>query len=56
MQTAQGNLAAALTSYQASHDIFARLAEADPVTLSSRGGVFAGFSANGPLQVPWIGA
>ena len=30
MQQAQGNLAAALTSYQASHDIFERLAQADP--------------------------
>ncbi len=28
--TAQGDLAAALTSYQASHDIFERLAKADP--------------------------
>ncbi len=30
MQQAQGELAAALTSYQASHDIFERLAKADP--------------------------
>ena len=30
MQRAQGDLAAALTSYQASHDIFERLAKADP--------------------------
>jgi tetratricopeptide (TPR) repeat protein len=30
VQRAQGDLAAALRSYQASHDIFARLAEADP--------------------------
>jgi hypothetical protein len=30
VQRAQGDLAAALTSYQASHDIFERLAKADP--------------------------
>jgi hypothetical protein len=30
VQQAQGDLAAALSSYQASHDIFGRLAEADP--------------------------
>ncbi len=30
VQSAQGDLAAALTSYQASHDIFDRLAKADP--------------------------
>jgi len=30
VQSAQGDLAAALTSYQASHDIFERLAKADP--------------------------
>ena len=30
VQQAQGDLAAALTSYQASHDIFERLAKADP--------------------------
>ena len=30
MQQAQGDLPAALTSYRASHDIFERLAAADP--------------------------
>jgi Flp pilus assembly protein TadD len=30
VQQAQGDLAAALTSHQASHDIFERLAKADP--------------------------
>ncbi len=30
MQVEQGNLPAALTSYQGSHDIFDRLAKADP--------------------------